>query len=89
MAEQDMVEKMVVSSIATELCLSEEEILSNMDRNLDDYFSCDSLDTMDIVFSIEQMFRLKFNAEDIRNLHTARDIVAYVELKLDEKDQQK
>ena len=84
MMNKDRVRDLVVSSIAVQLCVDEEEILSNMDTELDDYFACDSMDIMDIVLSIEQGFHVEFGNEDIKKLHTARDIVAYVELRLEE-----
>ena len=70
----------VRSTIATHLDVSEDKIKddSRFTQDLD----LDSLDTVDLVMSIEEDFGLTIPDEDAEKLVTVKDVVDYIEEKL-------
>lgn len=50
-----------------------------MDTNLIDDLGADSLDSIDIVMSVEDEFRIEVPDEVIENIKTVSDIVEYIE----------
>lgn len=50
-----------------------------MDTDLRDDLNADSLDAVEIIMTIEEDFDIKVQDEDIENIRTIGDIVAYIE----------
>ena len=49
------------------------------DTRLEDDLGADSLDVVDLLMSLEDEFDVEIQDEDIENIRTVSDIVAYIE----------
>lgn len=54
-----------------------------MDSNITEDLGADSLDTVDLVMSIEEVFDIEIPDEAVENIKTVGDIVNYIESKQD------
>ena len=72
---------MVFEKIRDILCeqLDLEEDLVSMDSNIADDLGADSLDIVDMLMSIEDEFEVEIPDEEIENIKTVGDAVAYIE----------
>ena len=72
---------MVFEKVREILCdqLDLEEDKVTMDSDIVEDFEADSLDVVDLVMSLEDEFNIEIPDEEIENLHTVGDVVAYVE----------
>lgn len=57
----------------------EEEDKITLDTTLTDDLGADSLDLADVLMAIEDEFEVEIPDEDIENIKTVGDIVAYIE----------
>ncbi|MDD6283773.1 MAG: acyl carrier protein [Firmicutes bacterium] len=72
---------MVFEKIRDILCeqLDLEENQVSMDSNIADDLGADSLDIVDMLMSIEDEFEVEIPDEEIENIKTVGDAVAYIE----------
>lgn len=72
---------MVFEKIRDILCeqLDLEEDQVSMDSNIADDLGADSLDIVDMLMSIEDEFEVEIPDEEIENIKTVGDAVAYIE----------
>ena len=50
-----------------------------MDTNIGDDLGADSLDVVDMLMSLEDEFNVEIPDEEIENIHTVGEVVAYIE----------
>ncbi len=67
----------IKSILADQLTVKEDDI--EMSSRLDDDLGADSLDAIDIVMSIEDMYQIEVPDEVVENMKTVGDIVDYIE----------
>lgn len=72
-----MVFEKIQAILADQLSIDESEI--TLESRLDDDLGADSLDSIDLVMSIEDEFELEVPEEVIQKIETVADIVNYVE----------
>ncbi len=75
-----MVFEKVASILADQLDIDADEI--TLESTLVDDLGADSLDTIDIVMSVEDMFSIEVPDEIIEKMSTVADIVNYIEEKV-------
>lgn len=63
--------------ISEQMCISESEIIG--EASLFDDFGMDSLDSIELVMSLEEDFGIDIPDEDIEGIETVSDIVKYIE----------
>lgn len=56
-----------------------EEDIIKIDSTLTDDLAADSLDMVELVMNIEEVFDINFEDEDIEKLQTLKDVVKYIE----------
>lgn len=56
-----------------------EEDTITMETNIGDDLGADSLDVVDMLMSLEDEFDVEIPDEEIENIHTVGEIVAYIE----------
>lgn len=72
-----MVFEKIQAILADQLSIDESEI--TLESRLDEDLGADSLDSIDLVMSIEDEFELEVPEEVIQKIETVADIVNYVE----------
>ncbi|MDO5123532.1 MAG: acyl carrier protein [Eubacteriales bacterium] len=72
-----MVLEKVKAILADQFDVDESEIL--VDTDLQQDLGADSLDVVDLLMSIEDEFEVEIPDEDIENIKTVGEIVAYIE----------
>lgn len=65
--------------VADQLDVEAEKV--TMDSNITEDLGADSLDTVDLVMSIEEVFDIEIPDEAVENIKTIGDIVNYIESK--------
>ncbi|HBN11902.1 MAG TPA: acyl carrier protein [Ruminococcus sp.] len=65
--------------VADQLDVDAEKV--TMDSNITEDLGADSLDTVDLVMSIEEVFDIEIPDEAVENIKTIGDIVNYIESK--------
>ena len=50
-----------------------------LDTSIDDDLGADSLDVVDMLMSLEDEFNVEIPDEEIENIHTVGEVVAYIE----------
>ena len=73
-----MVEK-IIDMVAEKLNLEKDEIKA--DSNFKDDLGVDSLDLFELVISLEEEFDIEIPQEDVTNIQTVNDVVAYLDSK--------
>lgn len=75
---------MVFEKIRAILCsqfdVSEDTI--SLNTNITEDLGADSLDAVDMLMSLEDEFDVEIPDEDVENIHTVGDVVAYIEERL-------
>ena len=56
-----------------------EEDTITMDTNLEEDLSADSLDVVELLMSIEDVFEIEIPDEEIENIRTVAELVSYIE----------
>lgn len=72
-----MVLEKVKSILAEQFDVEEDKITE--DTSLQDDLGADSLDVVDLLMSIEDEFEIEVPDEDVENIKTVGELVAYVE----------
>ena len=72
-----MIFENVKEALAKQFELDPETI--TMDTNLIDYLGADSLDVVELIMSLEDVFGISISDEDAAELYTVRRIVDYLE----------
>jgi len=77
-----MVFEKIVDILSEQLDIENKNTIT-MDSELVDDLGADSLDSIDIVMSVEDEFGIEVPDEVIENMKTVADIVDYIESKMD------
>ncbi len=72
-----MVLEKVKNILAEQFDVEEDSITA--ETNLQDDLGADSLDVVDLLMSIEDEFETEIPDEEVENIHTVGDLVAYIE----------
>ena len=67
-----------VQTIVSEQCDVAKDTIT-MDTNIADDLGADSLDVADMLMSLEDEFNVEIPDEEIENIHTVGEVVAYIE----------
>ncbi len=73
----------VKSIIVEELAIKPEEVTENTNFVYD--LGADSLDTVELIMTLEETFGIEMLDEDVEKLQTVGDIIKYIEEKLSKK----
>lgn len=72
-----MIFEKLKSIVAEQLDVEEEKV--TMESNITEDLGADSLDTVDLVMAIEEVFDITIPDEAVENIKTVGDIVNYIE----------
>ena len=74
------IEKKVIDVLAEKSCVDIEKI--HLESSLIDDLGMDSLDSVEAVFQFEEQYNIEIADDEIRELKKVRDIIAYIENRL-------
>ena len=79
----------IVKAMASCLGVPLEDLYFHMNDDMEEFFSCDSMDKIDVILSLEQSFHFTSVSEDLDKLHTPSDIVGYALLRIEMEEEEK
>ncbi len=78
--ENDRIVSIVQETLGTLLKIPCNEV--NLSSNLVNELGIDSVDTLDMLFALEDRFKIKVTEKDVVGLQTVKDIIELIERKL-------